>query len=271
MSNLQLRIISAVILVAIVLPLTWFGGLPFQLLAALIGALVFYEWTTITGAGRDRPLLIAGWVLVAAVLGAMVLGFDGGATAGGALAATAALLILGLVRGGRFEVGKGAAYALVPALALAALRGADMAGLWTIIYLFAVVWATDIFAYFVGRAIGGPKLAPSISPGKTWSGAVGGTICAILAAVIVALAHGGASSVLLGAVALPLSILSQLGDLYESRLKRRVGVKDSSNLIPGHGGVMDRVDGLVAAAAGLYLGGLAILSHTGVSAALFGG
>jgi len=116
-----------------------------------------------------------------------------------------------------------------------------------------VVWATDIFAYFVGRAIGGPKLAPSISPGKTQSGALGGAIGGVIAGLLLAAAAGAGHLGMLSVVALALSVISQAGDLFESWVKRRHGAKDSGTLIPGHGGVMDRVDGLVAAAFALYV------------------
>lgn len=257
MSNLQQRVISAIILAAIVLALTWVGGMPFRLLAAAIGALVFYEWTTMSdAAAKDRPLWMAAWILVALALAALVWGGFGDWILVASGGVSIAIILFGVMRGQGGLTGRGMLYALLPAIALAGLRGDSMPGLWAIIYLFAVVWATDIFAYFVGRAVGGPKLAPSISPGKTWSGAIGGAVFALLAAVAVAFAHGSASPVLLAAIALPLSAISQIGDLYESRFKRRFGAKDSSNLIPGHGGVMDRVDGLVAAAVALYLGGL---------------
>ena len=116
-----------------------------------------------------------------------------------------------------------------------------------LIFLFAVVWATDIAAYFVGRAVGGPKLMPRVSPNKTWSGAIGGTFAAIAAAL--AIAHQAALSSLfaIATLAVVLSALAQAGDLFESFLKRRFGAKDSGHLIPGHGGLMDRLDGFVAA------------------------
>jgi phosphatidate cytidylyltransferase len=116
-----------------------------------------------------------------------------------------------------------------------------------------VVWATDICAYFVGRAVGGPKLAPSISPGKTQSGALGGTVGGVVAGLLLATGAGAGNLATLGLVALVLSVISQAGDLFESWVKRQHGAKDSSTLIPGHGGVMDRVDGLVAAALALYV------------------
>lgn len=117
-----------------------------------------------------------------------------------------------------------------------------------LIFLLVVVWTTDISAYFIGRVLGGPKLWRRISPNKTWSGAIGGLVFAIAAGVVQALVTGQGQIVAWAAFAAFLSIASQAGDLFESAIKRRFDVKDSSRLIPGHGGIMDRVDGLVAAA-----------------------
>lgn len=255
MSNLQLRVVSGVILAAAVLALTWWGGLPFRLLAAAIGALVFHEWTTISGLKRDWPLYAATWILVAIVLGSLVWGLEAQLLLILAAVPTLFILAVGQIRPLGRLAGTGMAYALLPAIALAMLRGGDFGGLVTILYLFAVVWGTDIFAYFVGRAVGGPKLAPSISPGKTQSGAVGGAVAAVIAGLAVAVAAGHEAPWLMALLALPLSAVSQAGDLFESAFKRRFGVKDSGAIIPGHGGVMDRVDGLVAAAVALYLAG----------------
>ncbi len=255
MSNLQLRIVSGVVLAIIVLALTWTGGLPFRLLAAAIGALVFYEWTTVSNLRRDWPLWLAAWILVAIILVALAAGLEGDLMLILAVVPTLALLSTGQVRKLGPLAATGMAYAILPAVALAFLRGSDTSGLLAILYLFAVVWGTDIFAFFVGRAVGGPKLAPSISPGKTWSGAVGGAVAALVAGWIVTYFAGHPSPLLMGLLALPLSAVSQAGDLFESGFKRRFGAKDSSQLIPGHGGVMDRVDGLVAAAVALYLAG----------------
>ncbi|MFH1796164.1 MAG: phosphatidate cytidylyltransferase [Pseudomonadota bacterium] len=255
MSNLQLRIVSGVVLAVVVLALTWTGGVPFRLLAAAIGALVFYEWTTVSNLRRDRPLWVAAWILVAITLVALAAGLNGYPMLILAIVPTLLLLAIGRVRELGTLAAIGMAYAVLPAVALAFLRGGDTSGLLAILYLFAVVWGTDIFAYFVGRAVGGPKLAPSISPGKTWSGAVGGAVAALVAGWIAAYFSGHPSPLLMGLLALPLSAVSQAGDLFESGFKRRFGAKDSSRLIPGHGGVMDRVDGLVAAAVALYLAG----------------
>ena len=122
-------------------------------------------------------------------------------------------------------------------------------------FSFATVWTTDIFAYFCGRAIGGPLLWPRISPKKTWSGAIGGLIGGVAAGVAVAYASGVGRLGIVGVMGLLLSVLAQAGDLFESAVKRRFGAKDASRLIPGHGGLMDRLDGfLVAAVAALLIG-----------------
>lgn len=269
MSNLRLRVISAIVLAAVVLTLTWFGGLPFRVLAAAIGALVFHEWTTVAAIHRDRPLFILSWLLVAATLLALVAGPSFATLVLAAAGAIFVAAMVALVRGQGGSAALGAAYALLPAIALAALRGAEASGLHAVIYLFAVVWATDILAYFVGRALGGPKLAPSISPGKTWSGAIGGAAGGVIAGVLAGQVTGQPSLAMLAFLALVLSVVSQAGDLFESGFKRRHGAKDSGHLIPGHGGVMDRVDGLVAAALALYLAGWLLAGPDNPSAGLF--
>jgi phosphatidate cytidylyltransferase len=268
-TNLQLRIVSGVVLAVIVLALTWTGGMPFRLLAAAIGALVFYEWSTVSDLRRDRPLWLAAWGVVAVILAALVAGLSGYPMLIAAIAPPLLLLAVGQVREHGILAAIGMGYAVLPAVALALLRGGDMSGLMAILYLFAVVWGTDIFAYFVGRAVGGPKLAPSISPGKTWSGAIGGALAAMVAGWAVAYVAGHPSPLLMGLLALPLSAVSQAGDLFESGFKRRFGAKDSSQLIPGHGGVMDRVDGLVAAAVALYLAGWLLAGPAAPASRLF--
>ena len=264
-SNLQKRVLSAIVLAVVVLALTWAGGVWFRVLAAIIGAAVFYEWVTMAQA-RDRSIL----AIVAAIpLLALIWGFP----ALTLLALVVLVVVIGAAHaawsGGNWWPVAALAYSGLLAIALAMLRGGDSAGLATTLFLFAVVWATDIFAYFTGRAIGGPKLAPSISPGKTWSGAVGGAVAAIVAGIAIAVFLGasiGWPLVLL--LALLLSIVSQFGDLFESALKRRFGVKDSSHLIPGHGGVMDRVDGLAVAAFALFVVG-ALLAGADIPAHAF--
>lgn len=149
---------------------------------------------------------------------------------------------------GPIWIASGIFYAAAMFAAPVILRGDVMLGLLAIVLLFAIVWSTDIFGYFAGRAIGGPKLMPAVSPKKTWSGAVAGTLGAMIVAVLVAKFFGSFSTAAIAAVALLLSVCAQAGDLFESWIKRKFGVKDSSQLIPGHGGVMDRLDGFWAAA-----------------------
>lgn len=253
MSNLQVRIISALVLAAVVLTVTWFGGTAFRLLSAAIGAAILYEWLSMTKSSSEANNRMVAWSALGLVLVLMLLGYPAWMCF--------ALLAVGAVSTAshalKAAVGQwpsvGVLYAALAALSLAELRGSDLPGLKAILFLFAVVWATDIAAYFVGRAVGGPKLAPSISPGKTQSGAIGGAAGAMLAGVAIAATMGGADLVYVAALAFVLSVVSQAGDLFESWVKRQHGAKDSSKLIPGHGGVMDRVDGLVAAALALYL------------------
>ncbi len=149
----------------------------------------------------------------------------------------------------------GVVYASALLLGPAVLRRDPEWGLTALLFLFATVWTTDTFAYFCGRAIGGPLLWPRISPKKTWSGALGGLIGGVAAGVGVAYASGVGRLGIVGVMGLLLSVLAQAGDLFESAVKRRFGAKDASHLIPGHGGLMDRLDGfLVAAVAALLIG-----------------
>jgi len=142
----------------------------------------------------------------------------------------------------------GIGYAGIMLLAPLLLRADNTYGFLALVLLFAIVWTTDILGYFAGRAIGGPKLLPAISPKKTWSGAIAGTLGAMIMAVLVANYFGTFNMTAIAIIALLLSIMAQLGDLLESWVKRQFGAKDASHLIPGHGGVMDRLDGFWAAA-----------------------
>jgi phosphatidate cytidylyltransferase len=150
----------------------------------------------------------------------------------------------------------GIGYAGALLLAPLLLRADQTHGFLAIVLLFGIVWTTDVAAYFAGRAIGGPKLMPAVSPKKTWSGAVAGTLAAMIVAVVVAGCFGPFKLAAIAIVALLLSVVSQLGDLLESWVKRRFGAKDAGRLIPGHGGVMDRLDGFWAAALAACLLGL---------------
>lgn len=275
MSNLQLRIVSAVILAAVVLALTWAGGTAFRVLCALMAAAILLEWNAISAPRTEGNRIDANRIVALAGLGVTAVALIGGASAAtclGLLAlAAAATAVHAMAVGRDLWPAAGLVYAGLPAIAMSFLRGADWAGLVAILFLFAVVWATDILAYFVGRAVGGPKLAPAISPGKTQSGALGGAVGGVMAALLLMLSMDAAAGLLgLGIVALLLSVVSQAGDLFESWVKRRHGVKDSGSMIPGHGGVMDRVDGLIVAAAALYLVGAGLGGPDSPAHGIFG-
>ncbi|WP_235902669.1 phosphatidate cytidylyltransferase [Sandarakinorhabdus oryzae] len=245
------RVATGVVLVAVAVAALWAGGYPFAVLAAAAVLVMFTEWTTM----HRLPLLLRrmGLAVLAAVVWITAV----------MAAPTDALVLLGGGAGllglfaGRMAKGTGRPMALgllycgLPAVALIWLRATSW-GFYACLFVMAVVWGADIAAYFTGRAVGGPKLAPAISPNKTWSGAAGGLVGALAVAAGLALIWPGyANGTGIGrlvVLALPLAVLSILGDLFESGLKRRAGVKDSGNLLPGHGGVMDRLDGLVPAA-----------------------
>ena len=251
--ELRLRIVSAIVMAAVILAATWYGGILFRIVAGLLAILIYYEWSTITRMSETNSTGNAwGWFAVAVIAGNTIFGessLDLPLLSGFTL--TAALFPV--LRGKNWWLVGGIFYAGLSGISLAAIRGDELAGFASILFIFAVVWSTDILAYFVGRAIGGPKLAPSISPGKTWSGAVGGALAAVIGGAAVSMAYHGRISLLLVGLALVLSVFSQIGDLFESFVKRRFQVKDSSHLIPGHGGFMDRVDGLVFACFTVFL------------------
>lgn len=207
-SDLPLRLVSAVVLVAIAATALWFGGFAFAALLAAGGGLMLFEWTAMV---RKMP-------------------FGGAARSG--------LMALGVL------------------LTLAAVGGLwvvrDMLGFTAALWVFAMVVATDVGAYFAGRAFGGARLAPTISPSKTWSGLFGGMVAALVVGATL-----GDRADIQGVplwIGLVMGLLAQLGDLAQSWMKRRAGVKDSGSIIPGHGGVFDRVDGLIPVA--ILLGAL---------------
>lgn len=290
--DLETRFVMGVLMIAVALAAIWFGGWPFRILV-LIGAAVMYaEWAemhrtswlwTWIGVALMALLLLGGseylfplgaettlalplgeqmWVIDYEDVAPALLGFGAAALIG--------LLLGGVAR--RLTVGWGFAYIAIPAFALLVLSWID----WSLVlWVMLVTWATDIFAYFAGKTVGGPKLAPSISPAKTWAGLVGGMVGAAAIGYLAAwyLHFGEAPQVELetGAVetaaiydwffyfGAPMAVVAQLGDLYESWVKRRTGVKDSGTVLPGHGGVLDRCDGLIAVALAttlVLLGGL---------------
>ncbi|MEF0943133.1 phosphatidate cytidylyltransferase [Rhizobium sp. BR 362] len=251
--ELRLRIMSGIVLAAVVLVATWYGGLSFRILAAAIGLLVYYEWSTITDLhGRDPQGNALGWLGLVLIAGATLMA-ESVYSLEMLVIFVAVTAVMVAARRKSWWLPGGIFYAGLTAIALAEIRDDDLRGFVLMLFIFATVWATDIFAYFVGRAIGGAKLAPRISPGKTWSGAIGGAIAAVIAGTAVVWSFFSADSLWIPALTLVLSICSQIGDLFESFIKRRFGVKDSSHLIPGHGGVMDRVDGLIFACFAAFL------------------
>ena len=259
-NNLRLRVLSAAVLAPVVLANTYIGGWFFLALCAAAAAGILWEWTSLVVHGADPRILVPG---LAALLAAMVLaGLDLPEDAFGMIALGAVLAGL-VVRvwadqpasaSPAWAVG-GVLYAGATLLGPALLRRDLQWGLTALLFLYATVWATDIFAFFCGRGIGGPPLWPRISPHKTWSGAIGGLAGGVAAGVAVAYTFGVGKLGIIGVMALVLSVLAQAGDLFESAVKRHFGAKDASRLIPGHGGLMDRLDGfLVAAFAALIIG-----------------
>ncbi|MBI1211522.1 MAG: phosphatidate cytidylyltransferase [Alphaproteobacteria bacterium] len=264
-STLWLRVLAAAVLIPVTLLFTFLGGWALSAWVALAGLAMSVEWVQIVHKERfgwrfglhalalasslalaaiERPNL--GWtaILVCALIGAV---------AAQAREERAIWMIVGIV------------YVATPCLAFAWIREVRPLGLETVVWLLAVVWTTDSVAYGAGSYLGGPKLAPSVSPKKTWAGAIGALICAAIVSSGFALAIGANVAIVI-TVGLVLSLLTQMGDLAESALKRTFGVKDMSDLIPGHGGALDRLDGLLFATLGLA-GALLV---TGVSPLAWG-
>lgn len=267
--ELALRVCSALVLAPLAVAIAYVGGWTFVVFWAVAAMVVLWEWTLLV-AGRDqRPILMTGG---ASVLLAIALAGSVGSAAEGIhavrLLAAIPVLAMGMLgvaalapRAQRAWVAGGIPYAGAIGIAPIVLRSDAALGFIAIILLFAIVWATDIFAYFIGRAVGGPKLTPKFSPKKTWSGAIGGIVAAVVVAIVIAQVAGLNGLLPIAMIAVLLSIAAQAGDLFESVLKRHFGAKDSSHLIPGHGGLMDRLDGFVtsavlAALIGLARGGL---------------
>jgi len=253
-SELVLRVCSALVLVPLAIGTAYLGGWAFALFwgAAAIG--VLWEWISLVAPSEERSMLLIGGAALAL---AVALSGMGHALAAIVVLAMGALGVAALTLAPRRAWIAGAVvYAGALAVAPIVLRLDEEDGFLAVIFLFAIVWMTDIGAYFAGRALGGPKLVPQVSPNKTWAGAVGGLLAAILAAVAVAKLAALSAIFPLAVLALALSVFAQAGDLFESFLKRRFHAKDSSHLIPGHGGLMDRLDGFVTASAAAALIGL---------------
>jgi phosphatidate cytidylyltransferase len=244
---LWLRILSALVLAPLPVAAIWFGWPWLPLLTGLAAAVMAWEWGRLCRGGRFGP---TGIVLVAVVLAAVT----AAALASTGLALGAALAGAGVVLWSARRTRDvepqwtafGVLWVALPCICLLWLARDGSTGRATLLWLLAVVWATDIGAYAVGRTFGGPRLAPRWSPRKTWAGLAGGMLCAALTGWATATWLGISPGLPLAVVSAGLAIVGQFGDLAESVAKRRFGVKDSSGLIPGHGGLLDRLDGLLA-------------------------
>ena len=243
--NLFQRVVSALLLLPPVLWVTYEGGAWFAGLLAVGGALMVLEWCVLTGRRSvvERSAAAIGVIALTIALESRSLDLSFSHVL---LLLLTLLFVGGLAVKAKVNAGwwlSGIAYVSFPIASLWFLRDAN--GL-LVLWVFLVTWATDVGGYFAGKGIGGPKLAPKISPKKTWAGLLGGVLLSIVAAVvmhqIVPFAAGIAAVSLLSGL---LAIWAQVGDLLESGIKRHFNVKDSGGLIPGHGGLLDRVDGLV--------------------------
>jgi phosphatidate cytidylyltransferase len=241
--NLLMRIAAALVLAPLAIGAACAGGWYWIVLATLGAVGLFVEWLAVTYTARNVPVMVAG--VVALVLSAPFLAI-------GNVNAALVVLALGLVAVAfratepRIWAVAGFLYAAAAQVASVLVRLDQAKGLSALILVLLVVWATDIGGYFAGRAIGGPKLWPRVSPKKTWAGAIGGFVASLLIAIGFSASDLGKTLPLVILAAM-LSVAAQFGDLFESAIKRRFGVKDSGHIIPGHGGVMDRLDGFVAA------------------------
>jgi len=243
-NDLTARIASAAVLAPAAIAVAWVGGIVFVLFWTIAAAGIFWEWTSLVATAR-RLILALGFATLAAMAALTAAGWHAAAL----LVLAAGVLGVGLCAQARTRLWAvaGLLYAAIALSAPTALRSDANSGFLALLFLFAVVWLTDILAYFVGRALGGPKLCPAISPKKTWAGAVGGAAGAVVVGVVFA-SYAELEPVPLALLGFALSVIAQAGDLFESAVKRRFGAKDASHLIPGHGGVMDRLDAFLAAA-----------------------
>ena len=248
-AELRTRIISALVLAPIALGLTWFGGWPFAALLGVAAILMAWELSALLpGISPTMRIMLAGFALIA--IGLTAIGGPFVALLVSLAGLTFALTISILTSAPVSSPAIAFPYLILPLVSLLWLREGDDYGRIALFWLLFTVWATDTFAYFAGRGIGGPKLAPRLSPNKTWAGLIGGMVGAAFVGAIIAIWFSLGSAFGLAFVSALIAVIAQAGDIFESALKRRAGVKDSGKVIPGHGGILDRVDGLVAAAVG---------------------
>ena len=249
--NLLMRIAAAMVLAPLAIAAVYAGGWFWIVPVTAVAIGLCLEWLTVIHAEHERPAMVCGPVALATAGVSFGLGWI--EVSWLAVAAGLVAVVL-LSRQARRWTAAGFLYAAAALMASLLVRRDVEMGFVALLFVLAVVWATDIGGYFAGRGIGGPKLWPTVSPKKTWAGAIGGFTASLAVALLVAIfdPHRGAPLLALRtgpllALAAVLSIAAQFGDLFESAVKRRFGVKDSSHLIPGHGGLMDRLDGFIAA------------------------
>lgn len=252
LSAMRLRVLSALVLAIPALVVVYLGPPIYDIAFGAVALIMVLEWDRLCGAERRDT---ATWVLAITILAVIALSLAGQHAA--ALWSTAAgfaalyAVARGLDRKAPLLEACGALYIGIPLVALLWLRDDPAYGLVSIYWLLAVVWVTDTAAFLVGRTVGGPKLLPSVSPNKTWSGFFGGVVGAMIVSLVAALWYGASTPLVLLPAGALLSLVAQAGDLLESKVKRHQHVKDSGELIPGHGGLFDRVDALLAAAPAL--------------------
>jgi phosphatidate cytidylyltransferase len=265
MGDLGTRVLSALVLAPVVLAAVWFGGWFFT--ALLLVACVAMAWE-LAGLLFGKASVRTSWFLTLTGIASVLLagmGLPSAALAAGGAGLAFSLAARSWTRRPLWPALVAYLYLVTPLVALIWLRADESLGLAVLVWLLVTVWAIDTFAYFSGRFIGGPKLAPRISPKKTWAGLLGGMAGAVVVAIGTWYWLGEGSVLALILIAIVLTVLEQAGDFAESALKRRAGVKDSGALIPGHGGILDRVDGLVAVAIGAAL--LALVNNAANPAA----
>ena len=246
-NELTLRVISAVVILPLAIAAIWFGGMAFSVMVLLIAVAMGWELSRLCQAAPGIAILVVAVFLLTG--GLSLLESYRGAIASAVGGTAIIALLLQFSRSGTPKILiMGIAYISIALLSIVWLRFGGEGGLLLFFWMTAVVVATDVGAYFTGRSIGGPKLAPRISPAKTWSGLLGGVLFAALAGAVTVAVRDGDNFVQVMAIAGILAVVAQIGDLVESGVKRHVGVKDSGNLIPGHGGVLDRMDGFLTVA-----------------------
>ncbi len=264
--NLRSRILAATLLVPIAVVATWYGGRWFSALVTFGGVLMVFEWSRLFERTAFSLSFYALTLTAIIALGLAAYGkYEWVGWAIGAGGVSSAVLEYVMRQRVQWAV-MGALYIILPCAILIWIREAHEHGRFITFFLFASVWMTDIGAYAVGRNVGGKLLVPTLSPNKTWSGAIGGVVIGALAAVLVTFGFDKSippvAALFIGIL---IGIVTVLGDIFESAIKRRFEVKDASGLIPGHGGLLDRVDGLIFA---IFLMGLFMLFHDMRTAAI---